>query len=43
MVDLTKPEFGIPVVRAIIPGLEGIDESPDYLLGQRAQRVLETQ
>ncbi|HYH38908.1 MAG TPA: YcaO-like family protein [Azospirillum sp.] len=41
-VDLTKPEFGIPVVRVVIPGLEGIDESPDYLLGQRAQRVLET-
>jgi ribosomal protein S12 methylthiotransferase accessory factor len=41
VVDLTKPEFGIPVVRVVIPGLEGIDESPDYLLGQRAQRVLE--
>ena len=40
-VDLTKPEFGIPVVRVVIPGLEGIDDSPDYLLGQRAQRVLE--
>lgn len=40
-VDLTKPEFGIPVVRVVIPGLEGIDESPDYLLGERAQRVLE--
>ncbi|HYG87994.1 MAG TPA: YcaO-like family protein [Azospirillum sp.] len=40
-IDLTKPEFGIPVVRVVIPGLEGIDESPDYLLGLRAQGALE--
>lgn len=39
-VDLTKPEFGIPVVRMVIPGLEGLDHSPDYLLGERAQRLL---
>lgn len=38
-IDLTKPEFGIPVVRVIAPGLEGLDESPDYLLGERGQRV----
>jgi YcaO-like protein with predicted kinase domain len=38
-VDLTKPEFGIPVVRVIAPGLEGLDESPDYLLGERGQRA----
>ncbi|MCW2243857.1 YcaO-like family protein [Azospirillum canadense] len=38
-VDLTKPEFGIPVARVVIPGLEGIDESPDYLLGARARAV----
>lgn len=40
-VDLTKAEFGIPVVRVVIPGLEGIDDSPDYLLGERALGVLE--
>lgn len=39
-VDLSKPEFGIPVVRVVIPGLEGLDESPDYLLGDRAKRAL---
>ncbi|MDR6771623.1 YcaO-like family protein [Azospirillum sp. BE72] len=42
-VDLTKPEFGIPVVRVVVPGLEGADESPDYLLGERGLRVLGTQ
>ena len=39
-VDLTKPEFGIPVARLVIPGLEGVDESPDYLLGARARSVV---
>ncbi|MGA1855368.1 YcaO-like family protein [Azospirillum sp. 11R-A] len=39
-VDLTKPEFGIPVVRVVVPGLEGADESPDYLLGERGLRAL---
>lgn len=38
-VDLTKPEFGIPVVRMIVPGLEGVDHSPDYLLGPRARAI----
>lgn len=42
-VDLTKPEFGIPVVRVVVPGLEGADESPDYLLGERGLRVLGSQ
>ena len=42
-VDLTKPEFGIPVVRVVVPGLEGTDESPDYLLGERGLRVLGAQ
>lgn len=40
-IDLTKAEFGIPVVRVVIPGLEGPDESPDYLLGARGQRALD--
>lgn len=38
-VDLTKPEFAIPVVRMVIPGLEGLDSSPDYLMGARARAV----
>ena len=38
-VDLTKPEFGIAVVRMVVPGLEGLDSSPDYLMGARARAV----
>ncbi|WP_245593342.1 YcaO-like family protein [Azospirillum halopraeferens] len=40
-VDLTKPEFGIPVVRVVIPGLEGIADSPEYLLGDRGRAIPE--
>jgi ribosomal protein S12 methylthiotransferase accessory factor len=36
-VDLTKPEFGLPVVRVVIPGLEGPDDA-DYLPGPRARK-----
>jgi ribosomal protein S12 methylthiotransferase accessory factor len=35
-VDLTRAEFGIPVVRVIIPGLEGDSSHPDYRHGPRA-------
>ncbi|WP_207457712.1 YcaO-like family protein [Azospirillum sp. SYSU D00513] len=41
-VDLTKPEFGIPVVRLVVPGLEGLDDTPDYLYGARACTLLES-
>lgn len=34
-VDLTRPEFNIPVVRAIVPGLEGIHSLPGYAPGPR--------
>ena len=39
VVDLTKPEFGIPVVRVVIPGLEGPDMGGrgDYVPGPRAR------
>jgi YcaO-like protein with predicted kinase domain len=37
-VDLTKPEFGLPVVRVVIPGLEGPDD-PDYAPGARVQKL----
>ena len=40
-VDLTKPEFGIPVARVVIPGLEGIDSSRKYQAGARARALLE--
>lgn len=36
MVDLTKPAFNMPVVRVVIPGLEGPDDHADYAMGRRA-------
>jgi ribosomal protein S12 methylthiotransferase accessory factor len=41
IVDLTRSDFGIPVVRAIAPGLEFIDDNPDYVPGERALRIAE--
>jgi len=38
-VDLTRPEFGIPVVRLVIPGLEWDPHHPNYRPGRRAQQV----
>jgi len=40
-VNLTKPELGIPVVRVLIPGLEGLDdgERGKYVPGPRARAV----
>jgi YcaO-like protein with predicted kinase domain len=35
-VDLTRPDFEIPVVRLVIPGLEGDIKHPHYVPGQRA-------
>jgi ribosomal protein S12 methylthiotransferase accessory factor len=43
VVDLTKPVFGLPVVRVVIPGLEGSDHVPGYALGTRARSLLEGQ
>jgi ribosomal protein S12 methylthiotransferase accessory factor len=37
-VDLTKPEFDLPVVRVVIPGLEGPADS-DCVPGRRARRA----
>jgi len=39
VVDLTQEEFGIPIVRVIIPGLEGMPDGSDYVPGRRAQAV----
>ncbi len=38
-VDLTRPELGIPVVRVVIPGLEGFPSHPQYRPGARATRA----
>jgi ribosomal protein S12 methylthiotransferase accessory factor len=40
VVDLTREEFNIPVVRVIVPGLEGlVDQEVSYRLGRRAMHV----
>jgi ribosomal protein S12 methylthiotransferase accessory factor len=36
--DLSRPEYGIPVVRVVIPGLEGDIKHPHYVPGARAQQ-----
>jgi YcaO-like protein with predicted kinase domain len=38
-VDLTRPDFGIPVVRMVIPGLEWDCTHPGYIPGPRARRA----
>ncbi len=38
-VNLEKSEFQIPVVRVVVPGLEGIDELPGYQMGTRALAI----
>ena len=40
-IDLSRPEFGVAVVRAVIPGLEAPHDEPDYVPGKRAQSVME--
>lgn len=41
VVDLTKPELGVPVVRVVVPSLEGPDKGGcgDYVPGPRAHAV----
>ncbi len=38
-VDLGKPAYDIPVVRVVIPGLEGPHDEDDYIPGPRAREV----
>ena len=38
-VDLTLDEFAVPVVRVVIPGLEGDPRHPSYTPGIRARRA----
>ncbi len=40
-VDLHKPEFAIPVVKVIVPGLEAMHSIPGYVPGQRATKLME--
>lgn len=40
VVDLTKPDIGVPVVRVIIPGLEGLHDAPGYVPGERTRAAL---
>ena len=40
-VDLTRHEFGVPVVRVVVPGLEGSDHHPAYVPGARAHAIRE--
>ncbi len=41
VVDLTKTEFQLPVVRVVVPGLEGPDEHARYVRGARAKAIQE--
>jgi YcaO-like protein with predicted kinase domain len=40
-VDLSKKEIGIPVVKVVVPGLEGPPFITDYTPGERARRAKE--
>ena len=40
-VDLSKPAFDVPVVRVVIPGLEGPHDEDDYFPGPRATAIAE--
>ena len=42
VVDLTRQEFGVPVVRVVIPGLEGTQLNPAYAPGKRGRALLQT-
>ena len=42
VVDLTKPEFLVPVVRVVVPGLESLHDAPGYVPGRRTRALLET-
>jgi ribosomal protein S12 methylthiotransferase accessory factor len=40
VVDLTKPEIGVPVVKVVVPGLEGCAQREDCSLGRRASVLI---
>jgi ribosomal protein S12 methylthiotransferase accessory factor YcaO len=41
VVDLTRPELRVPVVRVVIPGLEARSTVPGYAPGWRARTRLQ--
>jgi ribosomal protein S12 methylthiotransferase accessory factor len=41
VVDLTKAELGIPVMRTVVPGLEGLAVGRQWVPGPRARRRME--
>jgi YcaO-like protein with predicted kinase domain len=43
VVDLSKSRIGIPVVKVVVPGLEGPPFVPGYVEGKRARRAREEQ
>lgn len=40
IIDLSKPALGIPVVRVVVPGLEGIPEATGYVPGRRYRAAI---
>ncbi|WP_375767467.1 YcaO-like family protein [Archangium gephyra] len=40
VVDLSRPEFCVPVVRVVVPGLEALHDAPGYVPGRRAREKL---
>jgi YcaO-like protein with predicted kinase domain len=40
VLDLSKPDVGIPVVKVVVPGLEGPPTAPDYVPATRALSVM---
>jgi ribosomal protein S12 methylthiotransferase accessory factor len=39
VVDLTRPELGVAVVRVVVPGLEGVSSLSSYVPGPRARAL----
>ena len=43
LIDLSKPEFEVPVYRVVAPGLEAAHDVPGFVAGERAQRSMQSQ
>lgn len=43
LVDLTRPEIGVAVVRVVVPGLESMCDAPGYCPGPRARKAQQAQ
>lgn len=41
VVDLSRTDIGLPVVKAVVPGLEGTFRGPEHQPGPRARRMIE--